>query len=92
MLRRTSQPDERLARSERRGRRLGRDARRVPGVVNDAVAVYYCDVSIAGAFVARWCQAQRVEIVDGLFQVRDDEPARRVAARDTSRRYDQPQQ
>ena len=62
------------------------------GVVNDAVAVYFGDVSIARAFVARWCQAQRVEIVNGLFRVRDDEPARRVAARETSRRYDHPQQ
>ena len=50
------------------------------GVVNDAVAIYFADVTIAGAFVARWCRARRVEIVDGLFQVRDDEPAKRVGA------------
>jgi hypothetical protein len=52
------------------------------GVVNDAVAVYFGDVSIAAAFVARWCRAHRVEIVDGLFRVRDDEPTRRAATRD----------
>jgi len=50
------------------------------GVVNDAVAVYFADVSMAAAFVARWCQAKRVEIVNGLFRVRDDEPPRRVGA------------
>jgi hypothetical protein len=37
-------------------------------------------VTIASAFVARWCQAQRVEIVDGLYRVREDEPAPRIGA------------
>jgi hypothetical protein len=50
------------------------------GVVNDALAVYFLDVTIASAFVARWCAAQRVEIVDGVYQVRDDEPTPRVGA------------
>jgi hypothetical protein len=38
--------------------------------VNDALAVYFLDVTIASAFVARWCATQRVEIVDGVYQVR----------------------
>jgi hypothetical protein len=50
------------------------------GVVNDAVAVHFADVVIAGAFVARWCRTQRVEIVDGLYRVREDEPAIRIGA------------
>ena len=50
------------------------------GVVNDALAVYFVDVTIASAFVARWCAAQRVEIVDGVYRVRDDEPKSRVGA------------
>jgi hypothetical protein len=29
------------------------------GVVNDALAIYFLDVTIAGAFVARWCAVQR---------------------------------
>jgi hypothetical protein len=49
-------------------------------VVNDAVAVHFADVAIATAFVARWCQGQRVEIVDGLYRMRHDEPAPRVGA------------
>jgi hypothetical protein len=52
----------------------------VRGVVNDAVAIHFADVAIAGAFVARWCRAQRVEIADGLYRVREDEPARRIGA------------
>ena len=52
----------------------------VRGVVNDAVVIHFADVAITGAFVARWCQAQRVEIADGLYRVREDEPARRIGA------------
>jgi hypothetical protein len=52
----------------------------VRGVVNDAVTIHFADVAITGAFVARWCQAQRVEIADGLYRVREDEPARRIGA------------
>ena len=52
----------------------------VRGVVNDAVAIHFADVAIATAFVARWCQGQRVEIVDGLYRMRHDEPAPRVGA------------
>ena len=44
--------------------------------MNDALAIYFLDVTIAAAFVARWFAVQRVEIVDG----RDDEPTARIAA------------
>jgi hypothetical protein len=50
------------------------------GVLNDAVSIYFLDVALAGAFVARWCARYRVETADGVFQVRDDDPAQRVAA------------
>ena len=50
------------------------------GIVNDALAVYFLDATIASAFVARWCAAQRIEIVDGVYRVRDDEPKSRVGA------------
>jgi hypothetical protein len=33
--------------------------------VNEALAFYFLDATIASAFVARWCVAQRIEIVDG---------------------------
>ena len=49
-------------------------------VVNDALAVYFLDATIASAFVARWCTAQRIEIIDGVYRVRDDEPISRVGA------------
>jgi len=41
------------------------------GVVNDAVAICFADVTLASAFVARWCAMQRVEVVDGVYRVRD---------------------
>jgi hypothetical protein len=50
------------------------------GVVNDALAICFADATLASAFVARWCAMQRVEIVDGVYQVRDDEPKPRVGA------------
>jgi hypothetical protein len=50
------------------------------GIVNDALAIYFADVTLANAFVARWCSAQRVEIVDGMYRVRDDEPTLRIGA------------
>jgi hypothetical protein len=50
------------------------------GVVNDAVAIHFADVMIASAFVARRCQAQRVEIVDSLYRVREGDPAPRIGA------------
>jgi hypothetical protein len=49
-------------------------------VVNDAVAVYFADATIAGAFVARWCAGHKAEAADGLFRVREDESAPRIVA------------
>ena len=40
------------------------------GVANDALAICFADATLASAFVARWCAMQRVEIVDGVYQVR----------------------
>ena len=50
------------------------------GVVNDALAIYFADVTLASAFVARWCASQKVEIVDGVYLVWDDEPTPRMEA------------
>jgi hypothetical protein len=50
------------------------------GVVNDALAIYFLDATIASAFVTRWCAAQRLEIVDGVYRVRDVEPTLRIGA------------
>jgi hypothetical protein len=50
------------------------------GVVTDALAICFADATLATAFVARWCAMQRVEIVDGIYQVRNDEPTLRVGA------------
>jgi hypothetical protein len=50
------------------------------GVVNDAIAVYFRDAALAGAFVARWCRTGAVESVEGAFRVRDDAPPARRAA------------
>jgi hypothetical protein len=43
------------------------------GAVNDALAICFADATLASAFVVRWCAMQRVEIVDGVYQVQDDE-------------------
>jgi hypothetical protein len=50
------------------------------GVLNDAASIYFLDTTLAGAFVARWCAGYRVETAGGVFQVREDDPAPRVAA------------
>jgi hypothetical protein len=50
------------------------------GVVNDALAIYFADVTIASAFVACWCAVQQVEIEDGVYRVRDNEPTPRIGA------------
>jgi len=48
------------------------------GVLNDAVSIYFLDPTLASAFVARWCAGYKVGIADGLFRMRNDEPAPRV--------------
>jgi len=50
------------------------------GVVNDAIAVYFCDAALAGAFVARWCRGATAETIEGAFQVRQDMPLARRGA------------
>jgi hypothetical protein len=50
-------------------------------VLNDAVSIYLADVTLASAFVARWCVGSKVETAGGVFQVREDEPAPRIGAR-----------
>jgi len=50
------------------------------GVVNDAVAIYFRDATLASGFVARWCRGGTVETVEGAFQIRDDAPVVRRGA------------
>jgi hypothetical protein len=50
------------------------------GVVNDAVAVYFRDATLAAAFVARWCAQTPPDTSEGFFHVREDEPAARNPA------------
>ena len=52
------------------------------GVPDDALSIHLADATIASAFVARWCIGHRAEVEDGLFRIRDDEPTRRVRAKD----------
>lgn len=52
------------------------------GVVNDAMAIYFLDPASAAGFVARWCATSKVEITEGVFQIRNDEPRQRVALKD----------
>ena len=37
------------------------------GVMNDAIAIYLNDATLAGAFVARWCAGYKIESADGAF-------------------------
>jgi hypothetical protein len=48
------------------------------GVLNDAISIYFLDATLASAFVARWCAMAPVETADGVFRIREDEPASRV--------------
>ena len=48
------------------------------GVLNDAVSIYFADATLASAFVTRWCAGYKVETVEGVFRVRDDEPMART--------------
>jgi hypothetical protein len=50
------------------------------GVLNGAVSIYFLDPMLANAFVARWCAGHNFEAVEGMFLVREDEPAPRVEA------------
>ena len=45
------------------------------GIVNDAVAIYFADAALAGAFVARWCTGQKPETEQGAVRFRSDAPA-----------------
>jgi hypothetical protein len=51
------------------------------GVVNDAVAIYFLDATSAAPSCRAWCAGPKVEISDGAFHVREDQPAQRVPAR-----------
>jgi hypothetical protein len=46
------------------------------------MAIYFADATIASAFVARWCAGHRAASLDGLFQIRQDEPKKRVPLKD----------
>ena len=48
------------------------------GIPNDAMAIYFADATIASAFVVRWCAGHRAASLNGLFQIREDEPKKRV--------------
>jgi hypothetical protein len=50
------------------------------GVLNDALSIYFLDATLASAFVARWCAGSTVETKDGVFRIRNDEPAPRISA------------
>jgi hypothetical protein len=50
------------------------------GVLNDAVSIYFLDPALANAFVARWCAGHNFTAVEGMFRVREDQPAPRVGA------------
>jgi hypothetical protein len=50
------------------------------GVINDALALYFADVTLASAFITRWCSAQMAELVDGVYRVRENEPTPRIGA------------
>ena len=51
------------------------------GVINDALAVYFLDPTIASGFVTRWCAGYKVEAIEGAFSVRDDAPEKRTTAK-----------
>jgi hypothetical protein len=50
------------------------------GVLNDAVSIYFREATLASAFVARWCAGSKAEAEGGVFRLRDDAPAARIAA------------
>jgi hypothetical protein len=46
------------------------------GVVNDAVAFYFRDATLAAAFVARFCAGSPTKIENGAYEPRSDVPLR----------------
>jgi hypothetical protein len=48
------------------------------GALNDAIAIYLGDATLAGAFVARWYAGYKVESADDAFQIREDAPMPRM--------------
>jgi hypothetical protein len=65
---------------EVRRKRLGDNPGRAARVVNDALTIYFLGAALAAAFVSRWHASSTVEISEGAFQVREDQPAQRIAA------------
>ena len=59
-------------------RRVGDHSLGMHGVVNDAIAIYFVDASLAAAFVARWCIGNKVEIVGGVYQLRQGQTTPRI--------------
>jgi hypothetical protein len=51
------------------------------GVVDDAVATYFLDATLAATFATGWCAGLSVKIGEGAFRVRGDWPERRNGAR-----------
>lgn len=49
-------------------------------VINNAVAIYFLEATLAAAFVTRWCTGSNFEITEGAFQMREDRPVRRNVA------------
>jgi len=49
-------------------------------VINDAVSIHFLDEALAAAFVSRWCVGSNVQISEGAFRVRGDQPTRRTVA------------
>ena len=50
------------------------------GAMNDALSIHFRDVTLANAFVARWCAGYQVETSGGVYRVREDEPMPRLEA------------
>ena len=49
-------------------------------MLSDALSIYFAGAALTSAFVVRWWFGAKVETAGGVFQVRGDEPAPRVAA------------
>jgi hypothetical protein len=51
------------------------------GVLNDAVAFYFRNATLAAAFVTRWCAGGNADVENGAFKMREDAPKRRSELR-----------